>query len=243
MQRTAKYWPRRNNSYVPAMAYASDVIHEAPYNVMFGPMAVAAAADIISAQTITGGVTFRFGNAVATGLLKDNTDPVVAATQAEFPYGPGYGRCLQVVAGGAATSLVTINGRDYLGQPMTEAFTLNGAVAVVGVKAFKYIDSVVAAAGTTGTLSVGTTDKLGLPFCFSNVLAEELDRVRVATLGTLVTPSRVDPQTATTTDPRGTYDPQSTLNGTAYLAATFTPDNRLNAAGNGGLHGLAHYGV
>jgi hypothetical protein len=73
------------------------------------------------------------------------------------------------------------------------------------------------------------------------VLAVELDDVRVATLGTLVTPSLTDPQTATTTDPRGTYDPQSTLDGSAHLAAYFLPNGDLNSSGNGGLHGLAHY--
>lgn len=240
VHRTPKYRPRRMNQYVPAMAYSAAMIHEGPYDVNFGPMAVASATDIVNAQDATAGVTFLYGNATATALLKDNTDPVVAASQAEFPYGPGFGRCLQVVLGGAGAVAVNIYGRDYLGQPMRETLTTNGNTPVVGTKAFKWLDKITIAA-VAQTVSIGTTDKLGLPYRMANILAEHLDGVRVATLGTLVTPSQVDPQTATTTDPRGTYDPQSTLNGTAYLSATFLANERLNASGNGGLHGLAHY--
>ncbi len=233
VQRTAKYLPRRINAYVPNNQYDVKMVHEGPFEVVFGPMAVAAAADILSAQSIASAGS-------TTTLLKTNTDPTPVSS--DFPYGPGYGRCLQYVASGAATSTVTVRGADYLGQPMTETITLNGNTPVIGTKAFKYIDSV-AWSGTGGTtINVGTTDKLGLPYRMQNVIAEMLDGVRVATLGTLVQPSYVDPQTATTTDPRGTYDPQSTLNGTAILSATFLPNSRPNANGNGGLHGIAHFG-
>lgn len=233
VQRTPKYLPPRLNMYVPAMAYAASMIHEGPYEVKFGPMAVASATDILNAQSInTAGST--------TTLLKTNTDPTPVSS--DFPYGPGYGRCLQVVASGTATSTVTIKGRDYLGQPVSETLTLNSGTPVVGTKAFKYIDLVSWSGTSAITINLGTTDKLGLPFRMQNIVQEMLDGVRVATLGTLVTPSRVDPQTATTTDPRGTYDPQSTLNGTALLSAVFQPDASVNAAGNGGLYGLAHFG-
>lgn len=237
MHRSPKYLPRKVNRYVPSMQYASDVVHEGPTEVMFGPVAVASATNIINAQSIAGGVTFLYGNPTATGLLIENTDP---ATSTEFPQGPGFGRCLQIVLSGAGTPTVTVHGRDYHGQPMTEVFTGNGTNAVVGVKAFKWIDSIVATAAAVN-LSVGTTDKLGLPFAVQNIISEQLDGARVATLGTLVTAVLTDPQTSTTADPRGTYDPQSTLNGTAYLSAHFLPYNRLNASGNGGLHGIRHY--
>lgn len=234
MQRTAKYHPRKINQYVPAMQYAAGVIHAAPYQVMFGPVAIAGANNILNGQSIaTAGSTTTF--------LQDNTDPVVAAYADEFPNGPGFGRCLQVIASGAATSTVTIKGRDYLGQPMAETFTLNGAVAVVGVKAFKYINDISWSGTAATTINVGTSDKLGLPFCMNNVLAEMSNGASQAALGTFVSANYTDPQTATTADPRGSYDPNATLDGSAYISAVFLPNNRLNASGNGGLHGLAHY--
>jgi hypothetical protein len=234
MKRTGKYTPRRLNRYVPAMGYAADVILGGPHEVRFGPMAVASATNLINATAVTTAVAY-------TTILQDgNTDPVITTVAEEFPYGPGFGRCLQIVFAGANTGVVTLKGRDYLGQPVTENLTANGATPVIGVKAFKYLDSVTAATG--GTISVGTTDKLGLPYCTQNVLSEQLDGARVSTLGTLVAPSYVDPATATTTDPRGSYDPNSTLNGTAFLTADIIVRNEINTNGNGGLYGLAHFG-
>jgi len=234
MRRINTYLPRKVNRYVPAMSYSAACVHNAPHVVEFGPVAVAAAANILSAQSIASAGS-------TTTFLQDNTDPVVSAIAAEFPVGPGFGRCLQVVADGAATSTVTVKGRDYLGQPMAETFTLNGTTPVVGVKAFKYIDLVSWSGTSSRTINLGTTDKLGLPFRMSNVLSEQAAGARVATLGTFVSPSQTDPATATTTDPRGTYDPNTTLDGSTYISATFIADGRLNSSGNGGLHGLAHY--
>lgn len=230
VQRSPKYNPRRVNQYVPGMQYAAAVVHAAPFEIDFGAPAVAAAANILSAQSIAvAGVT--------TTLLIDNTDPVISAL---YPYGPGFGRCLQVVASGAATSNVTIRGRDYMGQPMTESFTLNGAAAVVGVKAFKWIDSVTYGATAATTINVGTTDKLGLPYRTRLVQAEFSNGVSAA-VGTFVTPNLTDPQTITTTDPRGTYDPTTVLDGAKVIKAIALLDNQLNASGNGGLYGLPHF--
>lgn len=234
MHRTAKYLPRKINQYVPAMQYAAGVVHAAPHQVQFGPVAVADVDNILDGQSIaTAGSTTTF--------LQDNTDPVVAAVASEFPNGPGFGRCLQVVSDGAATSTVTIKGRDYLGQPMAETFILNGATPVVGVKAFKYVDLISWSGTASRTIDVGTTDRLGLPFCMNNVLAEMSNGARQSTLGTFVSANYTDPQTATTADPRGSYDPNTTLDGSAYISGVFLPNNRLNASGNGGLHGLAHF--
>lgn len=234
--RTSKYRPRRINMYVPAMGYHAGVVHAGPHEVNFGAPAIANTTNIIVATamgTVAGSTTT---------FAQDNTDPIVAATQTQFPYGPGFGRCLQVVASGAQTSVLTVKGRDYLGQPMVENFQMNGATPVIGVKAFKWIDLVswTAYVTTDRNLSIGTTDKLGLPYCTQALLVEEKDGV-AQSAGTLVTPSRVDPATATTTDPRGTYDPTAALDGTAVITGTFLLDNKLNASGNGGLMGLPHY--
>lgn len=232
MKRTAKYTPRRLNRYVPAMGYSADIIHGAPHEVRFGPMAAAAADNILNGAVYAAAAT-------VTTFLQDNTDPINSSYTEEFPLGPGFGRCLQFVASAANTSTVTVKGRDYLGQPMLETITLNGTTPVIGTKAFKWIDSI--ATSAAATINVGTTDKLGLPYCMNNVVSEMLDGARVATLGTLVAPSYTDPATATTTDPRGTYDPQSTLTGAAILSAVFILQNTVNSSGNGGLYGLPHY--
>ncbi|MCA2510493.1 MAG: hypothetical protein IM561_08935 [Microcystis sp. M60BS1] len=234
VQRTPKYNPRRVNNHVPGMAYHAGILHAGPNEVVFGPVANASANNILNAQSIaTAGSTSTF--------LQDNTDPVTAASQALYPYGPGFGRCLQIVLSGAGTPTVTIRGRDYLGQPMTEILTGNGTTAVIGNKAFKWIDSITWTAVAGVTMNVGTSNRLGLPFRASNVVAEMSDGARVATLGTFVSPSYVDPQTGTTTDPCGVYTPNTTPDGVRILSAIFIFDNKLNANGNGGLYGVAHF--
>jgi len=235
MKRTAKYTPRRLNRYVPAMAYSADVILGGPHEVRFGPVALASTTLLLNAQAVVAATAY-------TTILNDgNTDPVNDDYSEEFPHGPGFGRCLQIAFGAANAGIVTISGRDYLGQPVTESFTANGTTPVIGVKAFKWVDSVTST--LAGDISVGTTDKLGLPYATQNILGEQADGARVATLGTFVSPSYTDPQTATTADPRGTYDPTTTLDGVKFLSAEIIVHNALNADGNGGLYGLAHYGA
>lgn len=235
MKRTAKYTPPRLNRYVPAMAYSADVILGGPHEVRFGPMAVASTTNLINATAVSAATAYT------DILLSGYTDPVNTTYAEEFPYGPGFGRCLQIVFAAANAGTVTIRGRDYLGQPVTENFTANGITPVIGTKAFKFVDSVTSS--LAGTISVGTTDKLGLPYCTQNILGEQASGARVATLGTFVSPSYTDPQTATTADPRGTYDPTTTLDGSVFLSAEIIVHNALNSDGNGGLYGLAHYGA
>lgn len=216
-QRIASMRNRRYNTYVPSAAYAADVIHAAPYQVDFLTPAAAVAAGILSALSIAVAVT-------TTTFLSDTADAP-------------FGRNVTVVASGAATSTVTINGKDYLGQPMSETLTLNGATPVVGRKAFKWIDSVVNGVTAATTINLGFGGKLGLPYRMAQVLSESANGAGAA-VGTLVAPDLTDPQTATTLDPRGTYTPTTALNGTNRILASFVPYNVLNANGNGGLYGI-----
>jgi hypothetical protein len=55
-----------------------------------------------------------------------------------------------------------------------------------------------------------------------------------------VLPDLTDPATVITGDTRGTYDPITPPNGNP-IAVALIGDNSVNAAGNGGLMGLAHY--
>lgn len=232
--RTPKYQPRRVNAYVPNLAYTAGAVHDQPTEVVFGPMAVASAANIIAAQSIA-------ANGSTTTFLQDNTDPVQAANQALYPYGPGFGRNLTYVASGAATSTVTVTGRDYLGQKMSETITLNGATPVLGQKCFKWIDLIAWTLTAAVTINVGTGTKFGLPYRAMNVLAEMSNKQRVGTLGTLANADVTDPQTVSTADPRGSYIPNTTPDGTKIISAIFLFDNSNNANGNGGLHGIQHF--
>jgi hypothetical protein len=219
MQRVASFRNRRYNSYVPACAYAADVIHGAAYEVDFLTPIAAVAAGILSATSIATAVD-------TTTFLSDTADAP-------------FGRNITVVASGAATSNVTVYGKDYLGQGIAESFTLNGATPVVGKKAFKWIDRVTAGITAGTTINVGFGSALGLPYRMSNVI-EEVANGAEAAIGTFIAGVLTDPQTLTTGDPRGTYTPSTALNGTNRIMGKFMPYNILNANGNGGLHGIAH---
>lgn len=210
--------------YVPAMQGGSDLGGQPMHARMsFGAPVVALATSILSAQSIAAAVDTR----------------VFAATYTVAAMSP-YGRNITVVASGAATSNVTVFGRDYLGQGMRESFTLNGTTPVVGLKAFKYIDRITAAVTGGTTINVGYGTRLGLPYKVMVVEREYVDNV-VAAAGTLAVPILTDPQTATTGDPRGTYVPTTTPDGVKVLEIDVNWSPFVNAAGNGGLHGIRHF--
>lgn len=226
--RKPEFFHPRYNAYVPAAQYADDVQFNGPLEVDFGLPAAASATAILSAQSIATAT-----NTVAAGvpLLSSTPDASIANCR--------YGRNVTVVASGAATSNVTVFGRDYLGQPMAESFTLNGTTPVVGLKAFYFIDSISWGATAATTINVGWGLRLGLPYRTTNVLAETVNSA-AGTIGTLVAPVLTDPQTLTTGDPRGTYQPNAAMNGATRIQAAVLCDNFVNAAGNGGLYGIRH---
>src|SRR3954467_4532949 len=140
----ATNFPRRINNYVPGMQYSADVNFNGETRVNFGAPLAAVANSIANAVSIA-----TAGTADLSGV-------------AAFP--ELYGRNVTVVASGAATSNVTVNGFDYLGQPVSESFTLNGATPVVGNKCFKSFVNVTYGATGGTTVNIGTGGKLGLPF-------------------------------------------------------------------------------
>jgi hypothetical protein len=213
-------FPRRINMYVSAMAYSADVSYNGETRVNFGAPAASVTTSVINLQSIAAANT-AFDLSAVTAVVEP------------------YGRNLTVVASGAATSNVTIYGWDYLGQPMLESFTLNGATPVVGNKAFKSFNyaSWGLTAGTT--ISVGLGVKLGLPFKTIRC-AYEVGNGALAAAGTLQAPSTTDPATSTTTDPRGMYTTTTTMNGTNIISAVFDMLNDVNTSNHGGLHGIQH---
>jgi hypothetical protein len=221
----AEYYPDGINLYVPGAEYAADISLNSPLTVSLGTPAVADADGILDGIAIT--------DAAGEYVL-----PTVWEADATF------GRALSIVAQASDDAVVTLHGFDYLGQPMEQALTLNGTTGVNGTKAFKKLTKVSWAAGNgnaSSTMDVGFIDVLGLPYKALRINGEAADGVDEGTLGTFVAPVLTDPQTATTGDPRGTYNPTTTLDGSTEIEVTYTTSNSVNAAGNGGLHGIAHF--
>lgn len=152
-----------------------------------------------------------------------------------------YGACLSVVASGASTSEITVIGYDYLGQPMTEKFTLNGTTDVAGNKAFKYISKISIPASTAVTITVSRKLKLGLPFRSVKILSEERNGA-VSTTGVLVAPTTTA-STATSNDPRGVFN-LTTYAAAAHVVAVLVSSDEtftINGVEEGGLFGLPQY--
>lgn len=220
MATPTNFAPARINQYVSGMRYSADVNYNAGTRVNFGAPAAASANNIANAVSI---------NAAGT------TDLSAVAALPE-----PYGRTVTYVASGASTATVNLNGYDYLGQPMSEQVTLNGATPVVGKKAFKYFRNVTYTATAGTTTSIGSGASLGLPYKSIRCQYETANQALVAP-GTLLAPVLTDPQTSTTGDPRGVYTPTTAFDGTTQITAVFDMQNDVNTSNRGGLHGIAQF--
>lgn len=196
--------------------------------------------------SIQGG-TFKadLGTVAAEAKIVDLTVTTTEAGSKDFGTNPfvldaKYGRNIQVVASASDTAKVTVEGYDYLDQPVTEELTLNGTTAVLGVKAFKKICNIDVPAGTAATVTVKTGSKFGLPVRCTQVLATIESGVK-GTVGTLVAPANTA-QTATTTDPRGTLS-FTNYDGKHLVVIGVADDSTFTISGKeyGGLQGIPHY--
>jgi hypothetical protein len=61
------------------------------------------------------------------------------------------------------------------------------------------------------------------------------------TAGKVVNADITDPATSTSNDPRGTYECAQALNGIRTVVVGIAGDPAVNAAGNGGLHGIRQF--
>lgn len=216
MSAKGDYFPVGPNMFVPDAKYAADCFLEGKLFVDLTPTApaTASATALLSAQDIA------TASSTAT-FLSEFTEAVMGK----------FGRCLQYVASGAATSTVTVTGFDYLGQPMVEVATLNGATPVLGLKAFRRITSIAWGATAGRTINVGTRDCFGLPYASQGDAVDYTDDVRSGTQGTHV--ARVATQTTTSGDPRGTFAPNAAANGSRTYQLTYEPYRSA-------LYGAAH---
>lgn len=216
------FYARRLSEYCPAMHYSANVNYNGVTRVPFGAPIAANAVYFVNAGTPGSGTI------ISSGVMLN------AATVPET-----YGRCLQIVASGVNATVATVDGWDYLGQPMSESITLNGATPVNGNKAFKYVRQLTLLSAA-GTVNLGIGARLGLPYKALRAEWETANQV-LAAAGTLTAADLTDPATATTGDPRGVYAPTTALNGTNVITCAFDCINDVNAANNGGLHGIAHF--
>jgi hypothetical protein len=213
---------RRINNYVSGMMYSADVNYNGATRVNLG-----------TPQASNATIVSNGGTIVGNGTIVDLSQ--VPA----FP--EPYGRTVTIVAGGASTTVVSLYGWDYLGQPVREDLTLNGATPVVGKKAFKQFQNYVTGTGTAGgTVNIGSGAGFGLPYKCLRV-GWEVANGQAAAAGTLTPAVLTDPQTSTTGDPRGTYVPTTTPNGATILSVICDFVNDVNTARNGGLHGIRQF--
>jgi hypothetical protein len=212
------YFTRRANNRVANMAYSSEVEISGVNRAELGAVPTAGTNNIINATSIATALV-RGGTLVPAYV--NNPDSVMGA----------YGRNVVLALSGAGTPTVTVYGRDYLGQGMSENLVATGATPVVGKKAFKFVDSVTCAAVGATTLNLGGGLVLGLPYSTTKVDAEFMDGV-LATAGTFV--PGVATQTATSGDPRGTIVTNTVPNGVREFVV-------ICHTLNGQLHGVAQF--
>jgi hypothetical protein len=221
-------FPSGINQYCPKLTGCAGKGDDQEYMMDLGTPALSAVSGIL--LTAATGATYTVTDFLATGDLVGGK--IVSAP---------WGREIDFVASAAGTNVITLYGRDYLGQPIKKVSALNGTTRVVPGVAFKYLDSFVIASGGVITVNVGYTARLGLQYRTVAVNNEMADETRAAP-GTLVAPVTTDPATNATGDPRGLYTTTTTLDGAARIRISALLLSTLNSSGNGGLHGIQHYG-
>ena len=231
------YFPQRINLRVPNMAYAADASLQDPFRVDFGaPLA-------LDADGLVDGLVMVNGSAVSVSTLVAGADEAAAIgrygkvpVESLTTWPDKWGRNITVVASAANARVLTITGYDYLGQKMVETITINGTTTVQGVKAFARVVSFSCSSDTdTTTVDIGWGNKFGLPYAMMMMAYEMKNGVVAANAGTIVGAVTTDPQTATTTDPRGTYLPVTVIPDGTNTFEIGVVLRRSN------LHGVAHY--
>lgn len=191
------------------------------------------------------------GNTVpAAALVMDGNPTIVNYGVADsngnysnnaYNIGSLIGRAVSVtgVVNGAGGAFL-VSGYDCYGYAMSELITAGAGVNTVnGVKAFKFVTSVVPQFTDAHTYSVGTTDIFGLPLradYFSQTKVWWDETVITANTG-FVAAVTTSPATTITGDVRGTYAVQSASDGTKRLVIEVGP-GQANVVSTTGLFGV-----
>ena len=187
---------------------------------------------LVSGQRMTISGTLG-GTGTITGYSNPTTYILTAVTATTATLTTTAGAAVVTTAGtptgltytlGVAPQAMTVSGYDYYyGQPMTEVITSSAAIstAVNGKKAFYQISSIATAGATGTTITVGTTDILGLPVRVIDagyIINASWANTLGANAGTLVNADMTATATSTTGDVRGTFLPAtSATNGSRRL--------------------------
>ena len=133
------------------------------------------------------------------------------------------------------TKTFTVYGTDHYGVAVAETITGSNGSTAAGLKAFKTVSRIAVSAATTGAVTVGTGDVLGLPIRIATA-----DRIinaaydgAVEAIAAFAKAVDTDPATATTGDVRGTVDMTSALSNKSVI---------INVIADGST-GAAAYGV
>ena len=187
-----------------ARTYMWDVIPEAS-----GTANISAAATYTSA----GNAVLAAGAGVQSVIRTDGT----TVLQLDCP------RAISITIGtGTITATnVTVSGYDLYGQPMTSVISTGTtqSTTINGKKAFWQISSVAIAGNCGGTISVGTSNILGLPIRCTDagyIVDPGWAGQNTRDAGTFTPADMTNPATSTTGDVRGTYTPVTstyTING------------------------------
>lgn len=221
-RRMAQFYPSRINMRVPTKAYTGNIEGAGIIYINYGAPLALNNTLIFAAQTAAAAGTFV---------------PADPLAQTEAAMGR-YGRGLRVAASGAYAGVVVVRGRDYLGAPMREDITANGATPVLGLKAFRYVDSITLATTGAVTIDVGVTNLFGVPEKLVANVHEMKNGATTANAGTFVAGlANGTAATATNADVRGTYLPVTVLpNGANTFELRYIAD-QTNLHGNAQFNG------
>lgn len=186
------------------------------------------------------------GKASGTLLAIDSTAAFLSLGQqgtiALWNPGGGTGRNITInKSSNLDQGVYVVIGRDMYGYKMTEQITSSSSKNVAGVKAFKYISSIINTTTPTSTsVSIGFGDVYGFPLnvpyagfnaqvqvlasAFSSAVMVALSSANTALASTAAT------QTSTTPDVRGTYASTTASNGTVRIQMMVTPSASAIAA-------------
>jgi hypothetical protein len=110
----------------------------------------------------------------------------------------------------------TITGEDEYGYAVVEEVTGPNADTANSGKAFKKVSNIAIDGSAAGNITAGTADKFGLPYALNDVAdvgALYADGTEELGSATVTAADGTSPATATTTDVRGTVEPNTAADG------------------------------